>query len=633
MRRLLIIPGLLFGLLFAAGGFFILSETAWPMWQNWQRAQDWRLASARLLSMSEADNDTRVTYGYDFAGGSYQGTAVGISEFRDNIGSYHQDMQAYLREIRHNGGVLPIWVNPAIPSQAVIDRDMRWGLFALTSGFCSIFLLIGLGVLYASLRGSSQVAPRRRPSLWQMRKTWQQAQKSGSAKLGLLEFCRQHYAEHEAQGEVKPDNIVTSEWRSRKGWGSALIYSDAGRGVWFFWIFALVWNAISAPILIILPEELQRNNYAALIALLFPAIGLFLLYKAINRTLEYRHFGRVAYRMDPYPGGIGGHVGGHIQVKNLDYHRASEAETVLVKVECVYSYMSGSGDNRSRRESIKWAEQGRPKIKNTPEGTSMAFRFNVPEGLPPADVEQSGAYHFWRLGISAEIPGIDLDRSYNIPVFATGATAQNVNHDVSAQAAARREREADAAKLKIASGQFDIEGLSRAMRVRNQGSRIQLKFPMFRNKALSLFAAVSAGGSGFASYGIAEMANGGGLFGIFITIFGIPFFMVALVASMATVYLPFNNLVVDIAPGEVSVLRRLLFIPIYHRHLQRDEISHLSIKRSGSTGQGVDKIEHFKIRAQDKKGGNITLAEDVDGEDVATHLRDYLAQRIVVAVR
>jgi hypothetical protein len=102
---------------------------------------------------------------------------------------------------------------------------------------------------------------------------------------------------------------------------------------------------------------------------------------------------------------------------------------------------------------------------------------------------------------------------------------------------------------------------------------------------------------------------------------------------MATVYLPFNNLVVDIAPGEVSVLRRLLFIPIYHRHLQRDEISHLSIKRSGSTGQGVDKIEHFKIRAQDKKGGNITLAEDIDGEDVATHLRDYLAQRIVVAVK
>jgi hypothetical protein len=466
-----------------------------------------------------------------------------------------------------------------------------------------------------------------------MRKTWQRAQKDNAVKLGFVEFCQQHYAELESSGKDRSDHVTASEWQSRKGWESAQIYSNAGRGVWFFWIFAVVWNAISTPIVFILPEELHRNNYAALIAVLFPVVGLLLLYKAINRTLEYRHFGKVVYRMDPYPGGIGGHVGGHIQVRNLDYRRASEAETLLVKVECIYSYMSGSGDNRSRRESIKWAQQGRPKIVNALEGISLVFRFDIPAGLPQADVEQSDAYHFWRLGVSAEIPGIDLNRSYNIPVFATGATAQNVRHDVSAQAAALRKRESDAAKHNISSGQFDIEGLSRAMQFRTEGNRIQLKFPMFRNKLLSLFAAVFAGGFGFASYSMAEMASGGGMFGIFITVFGIPFFLVALAATIATVYLPFNNLVVDITRSEVSVLRRVLFIPIYWRHLQRNEISHLSIKRSGSTGQGVDKIEHFKIRAQDKQGNNITLAEDIDGEDVATHLRDYLAQRLVVAVK
>jgi hypothetical protein len=633
MRRLLIIPSLLFGLLFASGGGFMFLETAWPMWQNWQRAQEWQPASARLLSVSGADNDTRAFYGYDFAGASYQGNGVGISEFKDNIGSYHQDMQAYLREIERNGGILPIWVNPDNPSQAVIDRNMRWGLFALMSGFCSIFLLIGLGVIVASLSSSSQVGSRSRPTYWQMRKTWQRAQKDDVVKLGFVEFCQQHYAELETQGEVKSDNVIASDWKSRKGWESAQINSNAGRGVWFFWIFAVAWNAITTPVLFTLPEELHSNNYAALIAVLFPVAGLFLLYKAIRRSLEYRHFGKVVYRMDPYPGGIGGHVGGHIQVKNLDFRRASEAQTLLVKVECVYSYMSGSGDSRSRRESIKWAEQGTPKIDNAHKGTRLAFRFDIPAGLPPADVEQTDAYHFWRLGINAEIPGIDLDRSYNIPVFATGATAQNVRHDVSAQAAALRKQESDAVKLNIASGQFDIEGLSRAMRIRTEGNQIQLKFPMFRNRFLSLFATIFAGGFGFASYSMAEMASGGGIFGIFITIFGIPFFLVALVATIATVYLPFNNLVVDITPGEVSVLRRLLFIPIYRRRLRRDDISHLSIKRSGSTGQGVDKIEHFKIRAQDKQGSNVTLAEDIDGEDVATHFRDYLAQRIVVAVK
>jgi len=633
MRRLLVIPGLLFGLLFAAGGYFILAETALPMWQNWQRMQEWRPANARLLSISAANNETRVSYRYDFAGGSYQGTGVGVSAFKDNIGSYHEDMQAYLQRIQVNDAFLPIWVNPANPSEAVIDRNMRWGLFALTGAFCSVFLLIGLGVIFASLRSSSTITARRGPSLWKMRATWQKAKKDGTTELEFLEFCQQHYADPRVPGAATADKVSAAEWQSRKGWESPRIKSDAGKGVWFFWLFALVWNAISTPIVFIVPAELQRENYAALFGLLFPLAGLFLLYKAIKVTIEYRHFGRVVYSMDPFPGGIGGHVGGHIQVNNLDYRRARKARSLSVKLECVYSYVSGSGKNRSRRESIKWAQQGQPKIENAIEGVDLSFRFDVPEGLPQADVEQSDAYHFWRLSVNADIPGIDLDRSYNIPVFASGETARNVSHDISAQASAMRKQDSDAARHAIASGKFDIEGLSRAMRFRNEGNRIQLRFPMFRNRFLTLFAAIFAGGFGFASYSMVDMASGGGLFGIFITIFGIPFFLVALVAAIATIYLPLNNLKVEIESGEVSVLRRLLFIPVYWRRLGRQDISHLSIKRSGSTGQGVDKIEHFKIRAEDKQGKKVTLAEDIDGEDVAMHLRDYLAQRIGVAAR
>ena len=632
MRRLLIIPALIFGLVFAAGGFFIFSETGLPMWQNWQRAQDWRPVNARLLSLTGADNDTRASYSYDFAGGSYQGTGVGVSEFKDNIGAYHRDMQAYLHRIQINDEFLPIWVNPANPAEAIIDRNMRWGLFALVSGFCSIFMFIGLAVIYASFRSSSKLAARGRPSLWDMRKAWRQAQKDGSTKLELLEFCRQHYDAQGPPGAVRENVVAPSEWQRRKGWETPQIKSDAGKGVLHFWMFALVWNAVSTPLVFILPDELHSGNYVALVGLLFPSIGLFLLYKATRQTIEYRHFGRVIFSMDPYPGSIGGHVGGHVQVKQLDYRPAREARDLSVRLECVYSYVSGSGKNRSRQESIKWAEQGRPRVENALEGVSLAFRFDVPEGLPQADVEQSDAYHFWRLSINADIPGIDLDRSYNIPVFAGGETARNVSHDISAQAAAVRKQESDAAKLAIASGQFDIEGLSRAVRFHNEGNRIRLRFPMFRNKVLTVFAAFFAGGFGFASYSMADMASGGGLFGIFITIFGIPFFLVALVATIATIYLPFNNLVVDIESGRVSVLRRILFIPVYRRRLQRGEISCLSIKRSGSTGQGVDKVEHFKVRAEDKQGGKVTLAEDIDGEDVATHLRDYLAQRIGVAV-
>ena len=621
------IPGLLFGLFFAGGGFFMLSETALPMWQNWQEMQNWQPTDAQLLSFSAAENETRVHYRYDIGGVSYRGKRAGVTEFTDNIGSWHRDMQAFLGRVKRSGDTMRIWVNPFNAAEAVIDRDMRWGLFALVSGFCAFFIIIGLAAIYASIRSSNKIPARRRPSLWNLRKRWQQAQADGSTNLGFLEYCQQQYAESQAP---RPDEAPPADWQSRKGWEDARIKSDAGKGMLFFWGFAVVWNGVSIPASLALPRELAQDNYAALLILLFPAVGLFLIYKAIHRTLEYRHFGRVLFTMDPFPGAIGGHVGGHIQVKNLDYRRAREAQNLSVTLECVYSYVSGSGKNRSRSESIKWVERGQPKIDNAIEGVNLAFRFDVPEDLPQADVEQSGAYHFWRLSVSAEVPGIDLNRSYNIPVFATGETSHNISHDVSAQAAAVRKQEADAAGLAIASGQFDIEGLSRALRLRREGNRIHLKYPMFRNKFLTLFAAIFAAGFGFACYSMIDMMSGG-LFGIFIAIFSIPFFLVALVAAGATVYLPFNNLSVSIQPGEISVLRRLLVFPVYRRQLQRGDISHLAIKRSGSTGQGADKIEHYKIHAVDSGGGKLTVAEDIDGEDVAKHFRDYLAQRIGVA--
>ena len=95
---------------------------------------------------------------------------------------------------------------------------------------------------------------------------------------------------------------------------------------------------------------------------------------------------------------------------------------------------------------------------------------------------------------------------------------------------------------------------------------------------------------------------------------------------MAITYLPVSapvtRFVLDILSPELTV---------YRRQFQRGDISHLAIKRSGSTGQGADKIEHYKIHAVDNGGKKVTLAEDIDGEDVATHFRDFLAQRIGVA--
>lgn len=627
MRRLIAIPGILFGLMFAGGGVFFLAQMALPMWQDWQEMRDWTPASARLESVGGSDNETRVQYRYQVDGSTYRGNRVGVSEVKDNIGSYHPDMQAYLRRIERGGDALPIWVDPADRGRSVIDRDMRWGLLTLMVGFCSIFILIGLAVVYGSLRGSQRIEARRGPSLWEMRKRWLAERDAATTDLEFVEFCRQRYAEPVAPAAGGAADV---DWHSRKGWEDARIHSDALRGVALFWGFAIIWNAVSFPVLSVVPEEVRGGNQLALIALVFPLIGLFLAGLALKRTLEFRRFGRVWLHLDPYPGAIGGHVGGVIEVNKLDYRQAAEAGSLTVELECVYSYVSGSGKNRSRRESIKWAERGKPGIGRASRGVNLSFRFDVPEGLPQADVEQSGSYYFWRLRINADLPGTDLERSYNIPVFASGRTSRGVSHDISAQVESARKRKADATALAIASGNFDIDGLSRALRLHQTGNLIELRFPMLRNRALTAFAAIFAGGFGFGSYAMAETVMQGGIFGVLVAVFMIPFVLVALVATIATIYLPLNNLRVRIQNGEVDVLRRLLLVPVYRRRIKRGAIARLEIKRSGSTGQGVDKVEHFKIHAHLRQGGRVTLAEDIDGEDVALHFRDYLARRIGV---
>lgn len=62
--------------------------------------------------------------------------------------------------------------------------------------------------------------------------------------------------------------------------------------------------------------------------------------------------------------------------------------------------------------------------------------------------------------------------------------------------------------------------------------------------------------------------------------------------------------------------------------LPRSDITHLEVKKSGSTGQGTSQVCHFKILAHYGNNQTLTIAEDIDGEDLAGHFKNYLAERL-----
>lgn len=584
--------GIAFGLIFVFGGLIFANETVVPTFSEWINMQDWQPTSAEVLVVDGGENFVSAQYRYQVNGSFYTGERVYVTQFKDNIGSYHPSLYARLNRARAKQQSVDIWVNPNNPNEAVIDKGMRWGLFAFMTGFCSIFILIGLAVCYASIRHTAK---------------------------------KDFHKEKQASSEY-----TSGAWQQRKGWQTPRIRSDAKTGMWGLWVFAIFWNGISVLICLQFFDEIAKQNYMALISLLFPLVGLGILYVAIRKSYEYLRFGIIELLMDPYPGSIGGHVGGTIEIKHLQYDdSAVNSADFNISLECVHSYTSGSGKNRSHREDIKWAEAGQARIRRSAFGIQLAFRFDVPDHLPEANSERGSTYHFWRVTVKAELPGADLNRKYDIPVFNTDSQSSRVRHDISAQVEKKREAESRLKASAIARGNFHLTDLTKSIKISDLNGKIKLYHPMFRNKALAAFAMIFAGGFSFAIFTI-NSGSSGGLFSIFIFLFSIPFALVGLAASIAVIYLPFNSLSVTIENGTLRSVRRLLFLPLSRYTLPFSDIDSLSIKLSSSTSQGAKKTKYFKVIAHIQAGKKITIAEGIEGEDLANHFKNYLAKKMKI---
>ncbi len=614
--------GFLFGLVFAGAGTFFIWQTSIPTYLNWQEMRQWQPAEAELLKVGGSQSNTTALYRYDHHGFIYSGSRVYVADFNDSIGSYQQKLKQKLNRSLASNAPIPIWINPDNPAEAIIDKEMRWGLFSLMSIFCSIFIVIGLTVSWFSLKARTKSSIPR-AQLKQLRKTWLNQHVDGEKNESFSEYLRK--TTDDAAGQSGESNNVSNQsWKNKPEWADSHITSEAKSRIKLMWGIALVTNIVSWPLMFAIQDELHKGNHLILLALAFPLIGIIFLYKAINTSLEYRRFGIVTLSLDPYPGSIGGHVGGSLDIKQ----RLTDSSMFTIELNCIYSHMSGSGDSRRRHEDIKWGQSGTPELKSISGGTRLSFRFDIPDTLPESDVEKKTNYYLWRITVTGNIPGTDFKRNYIIPVFATAEESRFVHHDISRQVEQRRKDEATKSAMAISRGDFDNTKLSRVIRVKKTGRMLQLYFPMFRNKMLTAFAIIFGGGFGFATFQIITIFGTSTLTKILSGTFSIPFALVALVGTTGAIYLPLNNLKVTIGKGIIRIQRRLLFLPIYMKSLNHNDITGLTIKRTGSTGQGSKQIVHFKVLMHAKSAGSYTIAEDIDGEDLANQLKEYLWQRI-----
>ncbi len=216
------------------------------------------------------------------------------------------------------------------------------------------------------------------------------------------------------QDEEKP-------WLKREDWAKGRIASSSRKAVLVLWIFVVFWCAASALIsLAVVPPELHRGDRAALIALIFPVIGIAMLIYAIKTTMAWRRFGQAIFEMAALPGALGGTLEGEIQVNA----RLRSEHGLHLRLSCVRRTTTGSGKSRSTSEKILWQDDKwlRPDLPQTgSNATGIPVYFRLPDD-PPESTPGTGDGIHWQLEALAKVRGPNFQARFEVPVFKLSET-------------------------------------------------------------------------------------------------------------------------------------------------------------------------------------------------------------------
>jgi hypothetical protein len=297
------------------------------------RARDWVLVKAEPVG--------EAAYRYVIDGREHVSERVTLLR----VGTSDVDNAGHdiLARARSEKKPLTVFVNPANPAESVVDRTIPWmfvvGMIPFVFGFGGV----GVGALWFLVK--SLVGP--------------------------------------------------SEPARAKGGKSVAASSDT-TGVLAIWVFAFFWNVIAIPIsVLIVPEAVRNGEWAALFVLIFPLVGLLLVWGAVSATLQRLRRGKAEFRID-----AGGRRVGEVLAGSVRYSRGVKAgDRLAIRLQC---------REKSRNEP-HWSKEIEARVVDAGTGARAPFRFEVPANLPASGAGDEGSYSWTLEARPAGKPNAMLD--------------------------------------------------------------------------------------------------------------------------------------------------------------------------------------------------------------------------------
>lgn len=252
----------------------------------------------------------------------------------------------------------------------------------------------------------------------------------GGIIYGIIAYKRSSKAKARRKGEYPGQ-----PWMWKKDWAEGRVKCMSGLGTLVIGIFALVWNLVSWGMIISARDQIfDPVERQALIALVFPAVGVILIIVWLVQVARHRRFGDSYFQMASVPGVVGGKLAG---VVHISKHIQPVAGFKLT-LNCYRRETRRRGKDNKTFERIIHQEEmiiAKEVLADDHTRTAVPILFAIPYEAQPTSETVTDTHNVsihWTLAVTANLPGANYSGRFQVPVFRTEDSSREFELDQSA---------------------------------------------------------------------------------------------------------------------------------------------------------------------------------------------------------
>ena len=386
--------------------------------------------------------------------------------------------------------------------------------------------------------------------------------------------------------------------RLNKKWNGQPLRSNAVKELWGGWIGGVLFTAGSIGMWLAL-EKMEQDDesippWVWYLNYVFIAATIALWWSTLLKTVRWIRIGATPLTLDPFPGSIGGQVGGRIQ------YSGTTTELKLALNLSHYYYTRNSKGERSRKIDNVWQQEQFPKAQNG----ELQFVFDVPDNLRPSE-KPSGEYYQWDL----HLHGSQVNRTWTLPVMRSQTGPVQSSIIVSA----------------IDQSLAATEQLNQDVKITETGDQLTLLSPAFKWS----WGYPIAWGAGYGLLlGAQAFYREGDLWG---WLFAAVFALVGSLTLLISVYLFGQAIHCVVSAGRLKTWQTLFGIPFPATELTKDEVQRLKVEESSTTSSGSRVTKTFALAVvRTGRKLSINIAKGIKHQGAAEQLL-ALVQRFLKA--